>query len=63
MITSRKVLALSDVLHVLDICWNLVSVFLLRKAGVIIMFDSNKIVLTKNDAFIGRVIATKVYLC
>ena len=31
-LTSRKVLTLSDVLHVLDICWNLVSVSLLRKA-------------------------------
>ena len=63
MLTSGKVLALSDVLHVLDNCWNLVTVSLLGKAGVIIMFDSNKIVLTKNDAFIERVIVTKVYLC
>ena len=53
-LTSRKVLPLSDVLHVLDICWNLVSVSLLRKAGVRIMFDSDKIVLTKNDVFAGK---------
>ena len=53
-LTYEKVLALSDVLHVLDICWNLVLVSLLGKAGVRILFDSNKIVLTKNDAFVGK---------
>ena len=53
-ITSGKVLALSDVLHVPDIRWNLVSVSLLGKAGVRILFDSDKIVLTKNDAFVGK---------
>ena len=46
-LTSGKVLALSGVLHVPDIHWNLVSVFLLRKVGVRIMFGSNKIVLKK----------------
>ena len=53
-ITSRKVLALSDVFQVLDISWNLVSVSLLGKARVRILFDSNKIVLTKNDSFVGK---------
>ena len=53
-LTYEKVLALSDVLHVLDIRWNLVLVFLLGKAGVRILFASNKIVLTKNDAFVGK---------
>ncbi|RVW83859.1 Retrovirus-related Pol polyprotein from transposon TNT 1-94 [Vitis vinifera] len=53
-LTSRKVLTLSDVLHVLDICWNLVSLSLLGKARVRILFDSDKIVLTKNDAFVGK---------
>ena len=53
-LTSGKVIAFSDVRHVLDICLNLVSVSLLRKAGVRIMFDSNKIVLTKNDVFFGN---------
>ncbi|RVW94182.1 hypothetical protein CK203_034772 [Vitis vinifera] len=33
-LTFGKVLALSDVLHVPDIRWNLVSVSLLGKAGV-----------------------------
>ena len=53
-LTSWKVLALSDVLHVSNILWNLVSVSLLGKARVRILFDSNKIVLTKNDAFVGK---------
>ena len=52
-LTSGKMFALSDVLHVSDIRWNLVSVFLLGKVGVRILFDSNKIVLTKNDVFVG----------
>ena len=53
-LTSRKALTLSDVLHVLDICWNLVSLSLLGKARVRILFDYDKIVLTKNDAFVGK---------
>ena len=47
-----KVLAFSDVLHVPNICWNLVLVSLLGKVRVRIMFYSNKIVLTKNDVFV-----------
>ncbi|RVW44196.1 Retrovirus-related Pol polyprotein from transposon TNT 1-94 [Vitis vinifera] len=53
-LTSGKVFVLCDVLHVLDIRWNLVLVSLLGKAGVRILFDSDKIVLTKNDAFVGK---------
>ena len=53
-LTSRKVLTLNNVLHVPDIRWNLVSVSLLRKVGVKILFESNKIMLTKNDAFVGK---------
>ena len=53
-LTSGKVLALNDVLHVSDIRWNLVSVSLLGKVGVKIMFESEKIMLTKNDAFVGK---------
>ncbi|RVW13550.1 hypothetical protein CK203_101445 [Vitis vinifera] len=48
-----KVFALGDVLHVPDIHWNLVSVSLLGKAGVRILFDSNKTGLTNNDEFVG----------
>ena len=53
-LTSGKVIILSDVLHMPNICWNLVSVSLLGKIGVRILFDSDKIVLTKNDAFVGN---------
>ena len=53
-ITSGKVLALNDVLHVPYIRWNLVSVSLLGKAGVKIMFELDKIMLTKNDVFVGK---------
>ncbi|KAL6335533.1 hypothetical protein AAG906_030661 [Vitis piasezkii] len=53
-LTSGKVLVLCDVLHVPDICWNLVLVSLLGKAGVNILFDFDKIILTKNDAFVGK---------
>ena len=53
-LTFGKVLALSDVLHVPNIRWNLVSISLLEKARVRILFDSDKIVLTKNDAFVGK---------
>ena len=41
-LTSGKVFALSDVLHVPDIHWNLVSLSLLGKARVKIMFHSEK---------------------
>ena len=53
-LTSGKVLALNDVLHVPDIHWNLVSVSLLGKAGVKIMFESDKVMLTKNYDFFGK---------
>ena len=53
-LTSGKVIVLSDVHHMPNICWNLVSVSLLGKTGVRILFDSDKIVLTKNDAFVGK---------
>ena len=49
-----KMLALNDVPHVLDIRWNLVLVFLLGKTTVRILFDFDKIVLTKNDASVGN---------
>ncbi|RVW59823.1 hypothetical protein CK203_098471 [Vitis vinifera] len=41
-LTFGKMLALCDVLHVPDIRWNLVLVSLLGKAGVRILFDSEK---------------------
>ena len=53
-LTFGKVLALSDFLHVPDIRWNLVSVPLLGKVEVRILFNSDKIVLTENDVFVGK---------
>ena len=53
-LTSEKVFTLNDVLHVPGICLNLVSVSLLGKTGVKIMFELDKIMLTKNDAFVGK---------
>ena len=54
---------LNIVLNVTNIHCNLVSVSLLGKAGVKILFDSDKIVLTKNDAFVGKGYCNKGYLC
>ena len=58
-LTLRKVLTLSNVLHVSDIHWNLVSVYLLAKVGVRIFFGSDKIVLTRNDVFVGKCYCNK----
>ena len=52
-LTSGKVLALS-VLHVTDIRWNLVSMSVLGKVRIKIMFELEKIMLTKNDTFVGK---------
>ena len=41
-LTSGKVLSLIDVLHMPDIRWNLVSVSLLGKVGVKVIFDSDR---------------------
>ena len=53
-LTSGKVLVLSDKLHVPDIHWNLVSISLLGKVGVKIIFNYDKIVLTTNNVFVGK---------
>ena len=53
-LTSRKTLALSDVLHVPSIRVNLIYVALLRKVGVKVSFESDKIVMTRNNVFMGK---------
>jgi len=53
-LTSGKTLALSDVLHVPSIRVNLISVALLSKVGVKVSFESDKIVITKNNVFVGK---------
>ena len=52
--TSGKSLALHPVLHVLNMCRNLVSRFLLDKAELKIVFEPNKIFLSQNGDFVGK---------
>ena len=51
--TSGKFLALHFVLHDPNMCRNLVSGFLLNKASLKIVFESNKIILSQNSDFVG----------
>jgi len=53
-LTSGKILSLTSVLHVSKIRWNLISVFLLGKAGVKVCFESDKIVMTRKRQFVGK---------
>lgn len=53
-LTSGKTLALSDVLHVPNIRTNLISVALLSKGGIKVSFESDKIVMTKDNVFVGK---------
>ncbi|XP_071905928.1 uncharacterized protein [Coffea arabica] len=53
-LTSGKTLALNDLLHVPNIRANLVSVALLGKVGVKVSFESGKIIMTKNNVFLGK---------
>jgi hypothetical protein len=53
-LTLEKMLALNKVLHVLNIRVNFVSVALLRKFRIKISFESDKIVMTKNNVFVGE---------
>ena len=53
-LTTRKNLALNDVLHVPIIGANLVSVTLFGKVGVKVSFEYDRIVMTKNNAFVGK---------
>ena len=53
-LTSRKKLTLMDVLFVPEIRKNLVYVFLLSKKGFKLVFESDKLVLTKGGTFVGK---------
>ncbi|XP_017974554.1 PREDICTED: uncharacterized protein LOC108661606 [Theobroma cacao] len=53
-LTSGKTLTLNYVLHVPNIRANLVSVALLGKVGVKASFKSDKIVMAKNNVFVGK---------
>nr|XP_016461129.1 PREDICTED: uncharacterized protein LOC107784499 [Nicotiana tabacum] len=52
--TSSKVLTLNNVLHVLEIKKNLASVALLIKNGFKCAFVSDKVVIYKNEIFVGK---------
>ena len=52
--TSGKELTLNDVLHVLEIPKNLVSISLLSKKGFKLVFVSNNFILTKNGMYVGK---------
>ena len=53
-LTSGKTLALNNVLHVPNIRANLVLVALLGKVGVKVSFESDKIIMTKDNIFVGK---------
>ena len=53
-LTSRKNVALNEVLHVLNIRANLVYVVLLGKVGVKVSLEFDKIVMTKNNVFVEK---------
>ena len=52
--TSGKVLTLSDVQHVHDIRKNLISGFLLIQSGFKIVLESNCLVISKENLFVGK---------
>ena len=53
-LTSRKTISLSNVLHVKDIRYNLVSVSILGKVGVRVFFEGDKIILSKNGVLVAK---------
>ncbi|KAA0042223.1 ty1-copia retrotransposon protein [Cucumis melo var. makuwa] len=53
-LTSGKTLSLSNVLYVPSLRRNLVSRSLLNRAGLKIVLESDKVVLTKNGDFVGK---------
>ncbi|KAL0334036.1 UNVERIFIED_CONTAM: hypothetical protein Sangu_1559800 [Sesamum angustifolium] len=53
-LTSGKTLALIDVLYVPSLRRNLISGSLLNKAGLKIVLEANKVIITKNGDFVGK---------
>ena len=53
-LTSRKTLALNNVLFVPSLRMNLVSSGLLNKVGLKIVFETDKLIITKNWNFVGK---------
>ncbi|GJR99358.1 zinc finger, CCHC-type containing protein [Tanacetum coccineum] len=52
--TSGNTLTLKNVLHVPDVCKNLVSGSLLNKFGFKLVFESDKFILSKGGKFVGK---------
>jgi len=52
--TSGKTLVLKDVLYVPSMNRNLVSVSLLLRQGLKLVFESNKVILSKFGVFVGK---------
>ncbi|XP_071928279.1 uncharacterized protein [Coffea arabica] len=52
--TSGKKLILTNVLHVHDVVKNLVSTDILNKKGLKAVLESNNVILSKNDVFVGK---------
>ena len=53
-LTSGKTLALNDILYVPSLRRNLVSGSLLNKAGLKIVLESDKVIITRNNDFVGK---------
>jgi hypothetical protein len=53
-LTLDKTLALNEMLYVPNIRENLVSMALLRKFRIKVLFECDKIVMTKNNVFMGK---------
>jgi hypothetical protein len=53
-LTSGKTLVLKDVLYVPSMSQNLISVLLLYRQGLKLVFESNKVIMSKFDSFVGK---------
>ena len=53
-LTSGKSIALTNMLHVPSMKRNLISSGLLNKASIKLVFDNDKLILTKNGNFVGK---------
>ncbi|XP_075074800.1 uncharacterized protein LOC142162354 [Nicotiana tabacum] len=53
-LTSGKTLALYNILYVPSICRNLVSSALLNKVGLKLIFEPNKIIISRGGDFVGK---------
>ena len=53
-LTSGKSLSLNNVLHIPYFQHSLISVHLLGKTSIKVLFDGGIVTLTKNEAFVGK---------